>query len=125
MCACPKPREQAGCPCQVGTQESAPGAPRPGSPAAQSWEQVYLCTACAVQFFLVFPQISAKSFWKIPGWLSCAENRGHLQAVSEGTCDQSPACPRLKGAAVSRGEMPAWEWGHTRGIFPAAPGYFC
>lgn len=30
-------------------------------------------------FFLVFPQISAKSFWKIPGWLSCAENRGHLR----------------------------------------------
>ena len=29
-------------------------------------------------FFLVFPQISAKSFWKIPGWLSCAENRGRL-----------------------------------------------
>lgn len=76
---------------------------------------------CA-RFFLVFPQISAKSFWKIPGWLSCAENRGRLQAVSEGTCDQSPACPRLKGAAVSRGEMPAWEWGHTTGIFPAAPG---
>lgn len=51
MGACPKPREQAGCPCQVGTQGSAPGAPRPRSPAARSWEQVYLWAACA-GFFL-------------------------------------------------------------------------
>lgn len=41
--------------------------------------------------------------------------------MSEGTCDQSPACPRLKGAGVSRREMPAWEWGAHKRDLPGCP----
>jgi hypothetical protein len=42
-------------------------------------EQVYLWTVCRWCFcgfsFLILPQISATSFWKIPAWLSCAGSR--------------------------------------------------
>lgn len=52
------------------------------------------CLCSCACFFLVFPQISAKSFWKIPGWLSCAENRASFRGwCLSCRCDQSTESP--------------------------------
>lgn len=72
--------------------------------AGFSWA---ICASVVISS-LFSPDLS-KVFWKIPGWLSCAENRDASEACVSSTCNQSSECPsgRRLGPGDWRGDVRA------------------